>query len=50
MIMDSSIPWKNKYFLFKPFFSQVKNIFYYIYESTVPLAWEPLPVVWSFFR
>ena len=34
MITDSSISWKNKYFLFKPFLSQVNNIFFSIYVST----------------
>ena len=37
MITDSSIPLKNKSFLFKPFFSQVNNKRFSIYESTIPL-------------
>ena len=38
LITDSSIRGKNKSFLFKPFFSQVNNKRFSIYESTIPIT------------
>ena len=38
VITDSSISGKNTYFLFKPFFPQVNNKRFSIYESTIPLT------------
>ena len=38
LITDSSIPGKNKSFLFKPFFSRMNNKKIHIYGSTIPLT------------
>ena len=43
LITESSIPWKNTSFLFKPFFSRWIIKYFFIYDSTILSFHKPSP-------